>query len=63
MYPRGQCQLGFEDLRDSFASTRFVDPANTDKILSDELTAAEKQTIAKAGKIARNTQLWRDVVQ
>ena len=42
--------LVFEYLRDSFTSARFVDPANTNNILSDELTAAEKQTIANAGK-------------
>ena len=55
--------LVFDYLRDSFASARFVDPANTNNILSDELTAAEKQKIMIAGKAARATNLWKDVVR
>jgi hypothetical protein len=55
--------LVFEFLRDSFASARFVDPANTNNVLSDELSAAEKQKIANAGRTARATQLWKDIVR
>ena len=55
--------LVFEYLRDSFASARFVDPANTNNILSDELSAADKQKIINAGKIARATNFWKDIVR
>lgn len=39
-------------LRDSFPTRRIVDPGNTNNILSDELTAAEKQAIASAARRA-----------
>lgn len=55
--------LVFEYLRDSFTSARFVDPANTNNVLSNELTATEKQKIATAAKVARDTPYWESVVQ
>lgn len=35
-------------LRDTFANARFVDPANTNNVISDDLTATEKQRISAA---------------
>ncbi|KQW76802.1 hypothetical protein [Ensifer sp. Root127] len=35
-------------LRDTFSNARFVDPANTNNVISDDLTAAEKQRISAA---------------
>jgi hypothetical protein len=55
--------LIFEYLRDSFTSARFVDPANTNNVISDELTASEKQQIVNAGKAARETQYWEDIIR
>jgi hypothetical protein len=52
----------FEFLQDSFVGARIVDPANSNNIISDDLTAAEKQRIAAAGRRARATQYWRDIV-
>jgi hypothetical protein len=37
-----------EYFRDSLPTTQIVDPANTNNIISDDLTAAEKQAISKA---------------
>jgi predicted nucleotidyltransferase len=37
-----------EYLRDKFPAVRFVDPANTNNVISDDLTATEKQTIKTA---------------
>lgn len=37
-------------LRDSFPTRRIIDPGNTNNILSDELTIAEKQSIASAAR-------------
>ena len=55
--------LVFDYLRDSFVAARFVDPANTNNVLSDELTFAEKQKISAAAKVARDTTYWKDIVQ
>lgn len=52
----------FEFLRDDFLTARFVDPANTNNIISDELTMAEKRRIEAAGAQARATLYWRDIV-
>jgi hypothetical protein len=53
----------FEYLRDSFTAARFVDPANTNNIISDELTMVDKQNIAVAGKVARETAYWKDIIR
>jgi hypothetical protein len=37
-----------EYFRDSLSTAQIVDPANTNNIISDDLTAAEKQAISKA---------------
>jgi hypothetical protein len=55
--------LVFEYLRDSFISARFVDPANSNNILSDDLTMAEKRKICAAAQVARATQYWKDIVR
>ena len=53
----------FDFLRDSFVAARIVDPANTNNIISDDLSQAGKQRISAAGARARTTQLWNDVVK
>jgi hypothetical protein len=52
----------FDFLRDDFADARVVDPANTNNIISDDLTLAEKQRICAAGRRARATYYWRNIV-
>jgi hypothetical protein len=52
----------FDFLRDDFVFARIVDPANTNNIISDDLTLKEKQRISAAAASARRTQYWRDIV-
>jgi len=48
-------------LRDTFMTARFVDPANTNNIISDDLTMMERSAIASRASMAL-TQTWGDVV-
>ena len=52
----------FEFLRDEFLTARIVDPANSNNIISDDLTAAEKLRIGDAGSRARATHYWSQIV-
>ncbi|WP_331375394.1 nucleotidyltransferase family protein [Sinorhizobium chiapasense] len=52
----------FRYLRDSFSNARFVDPANTNNVISDDLTTAEKQRISAAATLALNST-WARVVR
>lgn len=52
----------FAYLRDNITTARFVDPANTNNIISDDLTGAEKQAIKKAATAALAAPYWRDIV-
>ena len=48
-------------LRDTFPNARFVDPANTNNIISDDLSATERATI-KAAAIKALAGNWENVV-
>lgn len=50
-------------LRESFESARFVDPANTNNIISDDLTVAEKQSIKTAAAAALVAPYWEEIVK
>ncbi|WP_426426268.1 nucleotidyltransferase [Bradyrhizobium genosp. A] len=52
----------FAYLRDNIATARFVDPSNTNNIISEDLTIAEKQAIKKAAIAALAAPYWRDIV-
>lgn len=52
----------YDFLRDDFLTARVVDPANTNNIISDDLTVPEKERIKAAGARARATQCWLDIV-
>lgn len=49
-------------LRDTFPNARFVDPANTNNVISDDLRAAEKQRISAAAGQALNGS-WEQFVR
>ncbi|MGL3214047.1 nucleotidyltransferase domain-containing protein [Bradyrhizobium sp. BR 1433] len=49
-------------LRDNLATARFVDPSNTNNVISDDLTVAEKQAIKTAAASALAAPYWRDIV-
>jgi hypothetical protein len=52
----------FAYLRDSILTARFVDPANTNNIISDDLTVAEKQAIRAAAVAALAAPYWRQII-
>lgn len=51
-----------EYFANGFSSARFVDPANTNNIISDDLTYAEKNAIASKAGESRGQQLWEHIV-
>jgi hypothetical protein len=52
----------FEYLRDRFLIVRVVDPANTNNIISDDLSLADKMKIAQAARQALNAKNWGEIV-
>ena len=46
----------------SLASTRIVDPANTNNVVSDDLTKAEKEHIASRAAQSAREQYWKDII-
>jgi hypothetical protein len=56
-------QTVFEYLRDSLSSARIADPANTNNIVSDDLTVTEKRAISEAARTARAAPYWSDIVR
>ena len=51
-----------EFFRDILPSIRYVDPANTNNIISDDLTAAQKIAISSQARLSRNQQNWGGIV-
>jgi len=51
-----------EFFRDNLASTKYVDPANTNNIISDDLNAAQKAAISSQARSSRNQQTWGGIV-
>lgn len=49
-------------IRDNIRTAVFIDPANTNNRISDDLTAAEKQTLADAASTARQATNWNQIV-
>jgi hypothetical protein len=52
----------FEYIRDSFLNSRIVDPANTNNIISDDLTNTEKVRIRVAAIQALRSKDWNEIV-
>ncbi len=46
----------------SLASTRIEDPANTNNVLSDDLTKQEKERIASLAAQSARQQYWKDII-
>jgi hypothetical protein len=53
----------FEYLRDALVHARFVDPANSNNVLSDTLNETEKRAVAKAAREALSCSQWREIVR
>ena len=52
----------FRYLQGSFGDARVVDPANTNNIISDDLTAAEKAKVVAAARQAFAGSDWKQIV-
>jgi predicted nucleotidyltransferase len=52
----------FDYLTTGFVNARFVDPANSNNIISDELTLTEKRNIAKIAAESMRKQYWEDIL-
>lgn len=52
----------FQYLRDTFPNARVVDPANTNNIISDDLTAAEKGKIKAAAEETLKATDWSQII-
>lgn len=50
-------------IRDNLAAARIVDPANTNNVISDDLTAAEKAAIVAAARTALGAKDWSEIVR
>jgi len=53
----------FEHLRDVFVNARVTDPANTNNIISDDLTAAERGKVKTAAEQALAAKNWDQIVR
>lgn len=51
-----------EYLSNSFIYTRFIDPANTNNVISDDLTDAEKKTIADQALKSKQEPYWGSII-
>ncbi len=52
----------FEYLRDNISGARFVDPANTKNVISDDLSATNKAAIATAARQALAASNWNQII-
>jgi hypothetical protein len=52
--------LGF--LAGNFLNRRYIDPANTNNVISDDLTNTEKQLVQSAAQASRRQTNWEQIV-
>lgn len=52
----------FQFLASNFSGARIQDPANTNNVISDDLTAAERGTIKAAAARALQAKTWNEIV-
>jgi len=51
-----------EFFRDGLPSAKYVDPANSNNIISDELNATQKAAVSSQARLSRNQQTWESIV-
>jgi hypothetical protein len=49
-------------IRDNLEASCVIDPANTNNVISDDLTAPEKKKIADQAANSRNEPYWEQVL-
>ncbi len=47
---------------DNLPTKRIVDPANTNNVISDDLSTTEKNTVAGQAKASAGKQYWEDII-
>lgn len=52
----------FHYLADLFSESRLVDPANSNNVVSDDLTSAEKSVVATAASTALGESTWDQII-
>lgn len=52
-----------DHIRDKIVTVRYVDPANTNNVVSDDCTVAEKNAIAAQAENSRAQQTWEGIVR
>ena len=52
----------FNYLKNNFSSARVVDPANTNNVISDDLSLADRNKIANAATVALQATDWNQIV-
>lgn len=50
-------------IRDNICTLRVVDPANSNNILSDDLTAGEKRSISAQAQKSLSEQYWEQIIR
>lgn len=53
----------FQYLRDTFPVARVIDPANTNNIVSDDLSISDRQKIKSAAQAALGAKNWSQIVE
>jgi hypothetical protein len=51
-----------DHIANNLVNARITDPANTANVISDDLTQAEKQTIASKARETRSRTKWGDII-
>lgn len=51
-----------EFFRDNLPSTRYVDPANTKNVISEDLNALQKSVVANQARLSREQKTWERIV-
>lgn len=50
------------DIGDNLATRRIIDPANTNNVISDDLSGTEKSAVAAQAKTSAGKQFWGDII-
>ncbi|KOP79886.1 hypothetical protein AMS60_16180 [Bacillus sp. FJAT-21945] len=60
--PSGNFLTVLQYLRDEFINKTFIDPANTNNVISDDLYKYEKEAIRKKANDSLSQQYWEDII-
>ena len=53
----------FGYLANLFPARSLLDPANANNIVSDQMTAAQRDAVRKAAQYARAGRSWHDIIR